>query len=468
MTDTSTEPTDWLELLRKHFEDCDDITIRSVVNQEVTLIYFECFFINAMFHQVVTDFLEDAPVENGLNRMMNIWDEVYGHNQDDQLQNMASYILDGKIGAIYDGKLYYIDVGTSPTRSIQPSMKETSISGPHEAFVERATTNLSLIRSRLQTTELKVQQYDIGTDMPITVYMIYLKNQTSPAIVNEAVERLSKLRMKQALDTIQVAKRIEDFPYSFFPQWLVTERPDTVCLQLMKGKIVIIADGSPSSIIAPVSFLDFFGVIGDLYERWHFEVLIRILRLLSIAITLLFSATYVAITTFHYQFIPPSILATMVQSRLKVPFEPMYEALLMEGVIEVLREASTRLPNKIAQSIGIVGGLVLGQAVVQAGLAGNVLIVAVAAGALSSFIMPSYTMETSFRILKFIMIIFAGTMGYFGILIFLALLTTHLCHLTSLKQEYLKMYHFVDFLTEGKEKLLNSALKGSSESKQGG
>lgn len=159
-------------------------------------------------------------------------------------------------------------------------------------------------------------------------YLLYLEVQASPNIVSEAKQRLANLHIQQALDTSQVAKRIEDYPYSFFSQWLHSERPDETCFQLVKGKIAIIAAGSPTMIMAPASFLEYFGVIGNVYERWQFEIFIRILRLVSVVVSLLFSAVYVAVTTYHYPFVPPSLLTTIVESRIKIPFEPMIEALL--------------------------------------------------------------------------------------------------------------------------------------------
>lgn len=468
MTSASEQPVDWLKQIKQEFKDCADLTIQPVADQQVTLCYFDHLIDKAQYHQVVTAFLDDAPVEDGLERMLGIFNDVQGHNHMDLMNEFTNAILAGKIGVVYNGSLYSISAGNGQTRSIQPSQKDATVIGPHDAFVENAMINLSLMRRRLQTTALKVQQFDIGKDQTINAYFLYLEDQASPKIVAEAKQRLSHLRIQQATDTSQVAKRMEDYPYSFFPQWLHTERPDETCFHLMKGKIAIITAGSPTMIIAPASFLEYFGVIGDVYERWQFGVFIRILRLLSVAVSLLFSAVYVAVTTYHYQFVPPSLLTTIVESRIKVPFEPMVEAFLMESVIELLREASVRLPNKIAQTIGIVGGLVLGQAVVQAGLASNVLIVAVAAGALASFIMPSYSMETSFRIIKFFAIIAAGFMGYYGILMFLALLITHICHLTSLKQEYMMLNHFVVFFSEGREKLWNSIYKKSGSRKQGG
>lgn len=468
MTNTNEQPVDWLQHIKLEFNNCYDLTIQSVANQQITLCYFDHLLEKAQYHQVITAFLDDAPAEDGRDRMMGIFNEVYGHNHADRLQHFTEAVLSGKIGAVYNNNLYSISAGNGQTRSIESSQKDTTVIGPHDAFVENAMINLSLVRRLLQTTSLKVQQFNIGKDQTIHTYFLYLEDQASPKVVEEARRRLSQLRIQQALDTSQIAKRLEDFPYSFFPQWLHSERPDDTCFQLMKGKIAVITAGSPTMIMAPTSFLEYFGVIGDVYERWQFGVFIRILRLLAVAISLLFSAVYVAVTTYHYQFIPQSLLTTIIQSRLKIPFEPMVEAFLMEAVIELLREASARLPNKIAQTIGIVGGLVLGQAVVEAGLASNVLIVAVAAGALASFIMPSYSMETSLRILKFFAILAAGFMGYYGILMFLALLITHICHLTSLKREYMMLNHFIAFFSEGRDKLWNSLLKKSGSGKQGG
>lgn len=161
------------------------------------------------------------------------------------------------------------------------------------------------------------------------------------------------------------------------------------------------------------------------------------MRLLALIITITFTSMYVSVTTFHYEMIPEALLRTLAESRNKVPFPPVYEALLMEIMIELLREAGARLPTKIGQTIGIVGGIVIGQAAVQAGLTSNVLIIAVASSAIASFVIPSYMMSASIRLIRFGIIILAGIWGNMGLVMGIALIVIHLSSLTSLGSSYM-------------------------------
>ncbi|SYX85265.1 spore germination protein [Paenibacillus alvei] len=428
---------DLLQQLNDAFHDCDDLTVRSYADGEVTLYYFDRLLDGRQFQQIVTSFFEDNPTDVSIMRMLSTWQAVNEPSPAASERCFITSVLEGQIGAVYRSKLYTVASGGAPTRPVGVTERETLITGPHDAFIEDACTNIALLRQRLRTTHLKVKQIDIGHNCTQYVYLIYLEGKVDKSALEEINRRLQFLQIDEVMDGNTVAKYLENSPYSFFPQWYDTERPDAIASCLSLGKIALITDNSPSVMAAPARFLEFFASTGDAYERWHFSVFIRFLRLAAFMLSIMFSAFYVAVTTYHYQFIPATLLKTIVSSRSSVPFDPMIEALLMEFVIELLREAGVRLPTKIGQTIGIVGGLVIGQAVVQAGLAGNVLIVSVAAGALSSFIVPNYTMETSLRLLRFVAILLAGFLGYFGLMVFSIVFIVHLCHLRSINREYI-------------------------------
>ncbi|MGO4372210.1 spore germination protein [Paenibacillus sp. MCAF20] len=206
---------------------------------------------------------------------------------------------------------------------------------------------------------------------------------------------------------------------------------------MVSGRIIVIVDGSPSVISAPASFFEFFSSPDDYYQRWVLGTATRLLRFVAFIITVTFTAMYVSVTTFHYEMIPEDLLLTLTESRSRVPFPPIYEALLLESTIELLREAGARLPTKIGQTIGIVGGIVIGQAAVQAGLTSNILIIAVASSAIASFVIPSYVMSASIRLIRFGLIILAGLLGNLGLMMGLIMIVIHLSGLTSLKASYL-------------------------------
>lgn len=230
---------------------------------------------------------------------------------------------------------------------------------------------------------------------------------------------------------------LEDKPFSPFPQFGISSRPDNAIAAVLDGRILVMMNGDPGVAILPSTFWELFSTPEDFYNRWTTASLLRTLRLFGFFVSILFTATYVAVLTYQPDMIPPQMLSILAQSRARFPFPPMIEALLIELVIEILREAGARMPTKIGQTIGIVGGIVIGQAAVEAGLASNILIVIVASSALLSFITPNYLMSNAIRFIRYFYIIAAGILGMFGQALLLAWMFGHLLNMTSLGTPYL-------------------------------
>jgi hypothetical protein len=346
-------------------------------------------------------------------------------------------ILSGQVAIFYKNDAYLIDVSGFQSRAISQSETELVITGPHDAFTEKSNVNLALIRQRIKSSHLKVIKLCVGEVSKTDVYILYIQDIANMQYVDEAIRRISNIEQDSIFDTNMLMQLIDDAPYSIFPQFLTSERPDAICSKLVAGRVVGIVEGSPSAFSAPASFFEFFSSSDDYYQRWLLGTAIRLLRLLALVITINFTALYVSVTTFHYEMIPEALLLTLTESRSKVPFPPLYEALFLEVTIELLREAGARLPTKIGQTIGIVGGIVIGQAAVQAGLTSNILIIAVASSAIASFVTPAYVMSASIRLLRFGLIVLAGVWGNFGLAIGVSAIVIHMCGLTSLGSSYL-------------------------------
>ena len=218
---------------------------------------------------------------------------------------------------------------------------------------------------------------------------------------------------------------------------LLTERPDRFCDGLLNGKIGIIVNGSSMAILCPCSFLEFFHSREEQNLRWQLATFIRMLRFGAVFLSIFLTPLYVASLTFHYEIIPQPLLVPLSESRAIVPFPPLVEALILEIIIELLREAGARLPTKIGQTIGIVGGIVLGTAAVQAGITSNILIIIIALCALASFTTPNYMMSNVIRLLRFPIIILAGFWGYYGMMLAFCFLMIHLLRQSSLGAPYL-------------------------------
>jgi len=315
-------------------------------------------------------------------------------------------------------------------RNITEPGSETIIRGAHEGFVETLSTNIYLIRKRLQNPKLKIKYFSIGNDSHTKVAMIYLDHLANVKTVSNLEKRLSDIDTDFILAPGHIEENISD-NVSIFPTLLSTERPDRTVANLMDGRIAIIADNSPSALIAPVTFFSFFQSPDDYNSRWYFGSFIRFLRIMGFLITIALPATYIAIVSYHYEVLPTEIVVSIKSSLEYVPYPPLVEALAMQITLEILREASIRLPNPIAQTIGVVGGLVIGTAVVEANLVSNTMIIVVAITAISSFVVPISEMGSSIRLLGFPFMILASLFGFIGMSIFLMFVLIHLCKLES-------------------------------------
>ncbi len=278
---------------------------------------------------------------------------------------------------------------------------------------------------------------EIGERNKLEVRVVYIQDIADETNVQTVKQRLSELRIDEVTDSSVLAQLLDDHAYTIFPQYLLTELPDRLAYSLMKGRIGIFVDRSPTVIVCPTTFFSFFETTEDIYLRWAMSTILRAVRMLGIFASIFLSPLYVAVITYHYEVIPSALLLTIGESRSRVPFPPVIEALFLEFMIELLREAGARLPTKVGQTMGIVGGIVLGQAAVDAGFTSNVLIIIVALSALGSFTAPSYEMGATIRILRFPIILLAALWGLIGIFIGVSLLLIHLLKLTSLGRPYL-------------------------------
>ena len=185
---------------------------------------------------------------------------------------------------------------------------------------------------------------------------------------------------------------------------------------LLEGRILILVDGTPVVLMVPVNFFQFFQAFDDYSTNWIVASVLRFLRILAVFVAIFLPSFYIAVLTFHYEAIPWSLLVSLVHARSKVPFPPVIEALLMEFIIELIREAAIRLPSYIGQVIGIVGGLVIGQAVVSAGIVSNVMIIVVGVTAVAGFIVPAYEMGLALRLIRFPMMLISSIFGIVGLI----------------------------------------------------
>lgn len=356
-------------------------------------------------------------------------------------------VLEGDSVLFIEGWAEAQVLGTSgwPQRAIEDPQLETSLKGAHQGFVETGSHNLALLRRYLPHEELKIKEKIVGRRGHTKVYVLYIADIVNPTLLREMEERIDAIDIDAVINTGELAELVEDSSASPFPQMLMTERPDAAASQLLQGRIVVVVDRSPSVMVAPISFTSFFQSVDDYSTRWSIATFLRLLRLFAFGIAAFLPAFYIAVTSFHYEVIPFKLLLTLGESRGQVPFPPFVEAVFMEITLEMLREAGVRLPAPVGQTVGIVGGIVIGQAIVQAGLVSNIMVVVVAFTAIASFILPNYDLVAAVRLIRFCLMIAAALFGLVGIMIGIMILIAHLLALHSLGRPYFSPFGPVRF-----------------------
>ncbi|MEN1937437.1 spore germination protein [Paenibacillus sp. 102] len=314
---------------------------------------------------------------------------------------------------------------------------EFSVVGPKIGFVENIDINIHLLRRQIVASDLIFEEITVGSMSKTKVVIFYLEGITNPKHIQTVRERLKNLEFDMVFDSSQIDQMITDNAHTPFPLFLSTERMDRVTYAIVNGQVAIMSSGSPYVITGPATIMDFFVSPEDYYLPWVIGSFFRIIRILGVIFSMFSTPLYVSVLTYHYEIIPVDLLGPIVNSRVNVPFPPVLEVIFLEITIELLREAGARLPTKIGQTLGIVGGIVIGQASVEAALTSNILLIIVSLSALASFTTPIFKMSNTIRLLRFPFILAAALWGGFGIIISFVLLLTHLMRLKSLGTPYL-------------------------------
>lgn len=446
-----------LEAIKNMLIDCDDVLYRNIKVGSAENYRAACISIDGM---VNSDLLNNYVLENLMlsSRMAppnikTIKDELSNIIKDktitaievkevEAIEQGVLDILSGDTVLILDNYDKLIVIGSKGwgARSVAEPETEAVVRGPRDGFVETIRVNSALIRRRIRDHRLKLKGYQIGRRSKTDVCVMYIEDIVNQDALKEVNKRLTAIDIDAIIDSGYIEQLIEDNWKSPFPQVQITERPDVVAANLYEGKIAIVVDNSPFVLLVPASLNAMMQSAEDYYDRWGIATFIRILRYVGSLISLYAPALYIAVTAFHPQMLPSKLSMSIAANRQGVPFPSVLEAIIMELTLEILREAGVRLPGAIGATIGIVGGLVVGQAAVEAGIVGPIMVIVVAITAISSFAIPSYSMGISFRLLRFGLIITSAILGLYGIMLGTILILIHLCSLKSFGVPYLTPY----------------------------
>ncbi|MFJ2047526.1 spore germination protein [Paenibacillus taichungensis] len=405
-------------------------------------------------------FLHPADIHQIKNYLSNQLLPVSQIQETESLQELALGVLGGKNALLVDGMQGALLIGTPKgiSRNIEEPLSEALLRGPRIGFTEHLSDNTGILRRFGSNQSLFIQKFEVGTRIKKDLAIAYIEDIADPELVAEVQRRIEGLDMDVMLESGYVEQLIEDDELSPFQQIQNTERPDRVISGMLEGRVAILLDGTPFALIVPATFSMLLQSPEDYYERWIPGTFLRMLRFLAAMIALFAPALYISFISFHPGLIPTKLALTIIETRNGVPFPSIIEALIMETAIEILREAGIRLPKPIGPAMGIVGGLIIGDAAVQAGIVSPFLVIVVAVTAISSFSIPTYSAGITLRILRFTGMFSAAALGLFGVIMFFLLICSHLVRLKSFGVPYVSPV--VPYsLSEWKDLLIRAPLK---------
>ncbi|GAA0744159.1 spore germination protein [Clostridium oceanicum] len=436
---------DNISYLKEMFKDTSDIIFREFYIGDIKafLMYIDGMADKILLNDYVLESLmiQSKDVEN-LDNIEDIKNNILTVTDLTEIKEFnkgVNSMLSGDTLMLVDGctEGYVIATRFWPARGISEPSSETVVKGSRDGFSETIRFNTALIRRRIRDTRLKLVSKSLGERSKTDVVVTYIDDIVNQDVLNKLNKRIDKIDIDAVLDSGYVEQFIEDSKWSPFPTTKTTQRPDVVASALYEGKIAILVDNSPFVIIVPTTLPSLFQSPDDYYQRWIYSSVVRVIRLLSIIISLTLPALYVAVTSYHVAIIPTKLAYFIASSREGVPFPAYMEAIIMDVSLALLMESIVRLPKPIGATIGIVGGLIIGQAAVSAGIVSPIMIIIVSLTAITSFTAPNYEVSSAFRLIRFLLIIASAFLGLYGIMIGLIILLIHLIRLKSFGIPYL-------------------------------
>lgn len=378
-----------------------------------------------------------------------------------QEEEMTDYMNKGFVIIITKWNIYASEIRQNLERGITTIESELSITGPKDSFSENFNTNLGLIRRRIKSDSLWWEEEEIGLSSKTKVGILYMQDIVEDGLVTKVVEKLKNINIDGIIDSSYLKDNLED-NNNLFPTVSVTERPDKASMALLEGKVVILVDMSSYCLILPNFFIDFFHTVDDYYQKSFNTTFIRIIRIFAFFIAIFIPAYYIAVTTYNQDSIFLSLLLLLKAQRAAVPFPATIEALFMIISFEILRESDIRMSSTTGSAISILGGLILGDAAVSAGIMSPIMIIVIALSSIAGLVFTSIELVNAVRIYRIIFLILASILGIYGIYLGAVYLLYQLITLTSFDKPYLAP--FSPFIKkEQKDAIIKYKNKGVKE-----
>ncbi len=453
-----------IQIMNQIFKDDGTLIKRIFQNQQDSKIECCAFFIDGMVNNILINdnVIKPIVINKSLAYSSKTIDlintQVLFSNdvkKSDDLNEIVESVLYGDTALFINGASSALIINSKgwKMRSISEPISEKTVRGPHEGLTESILTNVSLIRRRLKTSDLKIKYRKIGTRSNTKACLCYVDSIVDKKILKEFESRLDKLNIDGVMDTNYISELIKDSRYSPFKTIGTTERPDTVAADLLEGRVALILDGSPEALTVPYLFIENFQSCDDYYINFYFSSINRILRLLAFLISTSLPAIYLSLVCYHKEMIPTALALSIAQSHQGVPFPTIVECLIMLFVFEILREAGSRMPSNIGQSLSIVGALVIGQAAVEAKIISAPIVIIVAFTAITGLM--NMKIKGATVIIRTIFLFLSAIIGLYGFFFGFIGLLIHLLGLRSFGINYTSFFTS-NKLQEAKDILIRS------------
>lgn len=338
--------------------------------------------------------------------------------------------------------VFFIPVSNIPKRSPEESNLETSVRGPRDGFVENISDNMALIRQRLKTSSLKSKEYTIGERSKTKVLLLYMEDITNPSILDEVQSRLGSFTIDVLIGSNQLEEMLYDHTYSIFPLMDAIGRPDHIAKALNQGRFAILVDGSPTCLIGPTSLTQLLISPEDVQNSFFYISFVRLLRIFALGTAIFLPGFYIALVTFHTDQIPYTLLATIAMSRHGLPLSAPMETFIMVTFFELFKEAGLRLPKAVGQTVAVLGGLIIGDAAIRAGLTSASLLVVISITTISGYTLINQNLAGNVLILRYFVLFLSSVLGMFGFFLSFFAIVTLAFSLESFGQPYLPVYAF--------------------------
>lgn len=400
--------------------------------QKIILIYNDILVNKEMINKEILSKIKDLSKKQiqDLNKYLpNINTEKIKKKDINNKLNNSNLIL------IINNNIYSIETKLITDRAISPSTNELNITGPKDSFNENINTNINLIRKRIKSKNLILKESIIGKETNTKISLLYMNNIANNKLVNEIQNKLNNINIDGIIDSSYIKKYLDT--NKLFPTIIQTERPDKASIALLEGKCIILVENSPYALILPSFFLDFFHTPDDYYQKNINTTFIRLIRLCAFLISLLTPAIYISTTTRNYNLLPYKLLIMLKAGRTFVPFPAYIEAFFMIICFEILKETDIRMSQTSSSAVSILGGLILGDAAVSAGIVSPIMIIVIAISSISGLIFSSLELSNALRTYKILLLILSSILGIYGVLIGLIYLIINLINTKTFNYKYL-------------------------------